>query len=232
MVFRHGARNYYDTFIIPTLSKADILGLVPVSGWQHLEQAIGLGGGAIMVGIHLSSVALAGQVIAARGYRVTAAAEPVEPIELRDLLTRLRSGGGVRVLPAGPSLIRELISVLRRNEVAALVMDRDITGSGVPVSFFGVESRLPAGPALLALRTGAPILPAIAFRTTDGRFQGIIEPPVAVVKGSSPTESIRLTTERIAARFEKHIRANPGQWTIFQSLWSRTASGATSRETL
>jgi lauroyl/myristoyl acyltransferase len=228
-VFRHGSRNYYDTFLIPTLSQAELLDLVRVDGWDHLDRALAAGRGAIMVGVHLSSVALAGQVVAAKGYAVTSVAERVEPPALMELLTRLRSGGGVRVLSLGANLTHDLVAVLRRNEVVGLIMDRDIAGTGVPVSFFGSETRLPGGAALLALRTGAPILPAVAIRAPDDRFVATIDPPVEVVRGADLRESVRLTTCRLGARLAEHIASHPEQWTVFQPIWPACLGSAAGR---
>jgi phosphatidylinositol dimannoside acyltransferase len=218
-VFRHGARNYYDTLIIPSLSAAELLKLVPVAGWTTLEQALAAGRGVIMVGVHLSGVALAGQVVAAKGFPITSVAERVEPPELNRLLTRLRSGGGIRILSLGPDITRELTEALRRNEIVALVMDRDIAGTGVKVQFFDAETRLPGGAALLALRTGAPIISAMAIRTSDQGFAGQIDPHIEIERGENLRESLRLTTRRIGERLESHIGAHPEQWTVYQPLW-------------
>jgi phosphatidylinositol dimannoside acyltransferase len=224
-VFRHGARNYYDTFLIPSLSRSALLDLVSVEGWPNLDRALASGRGAIMVGVHLSSVALAGQVVAAQGYRVTTVVEPVEPAELMRLLTRLRSAGGVRVLPLGSDLVKELLAVLRRNEVVGLIMDRDVAGTGVAVDFFGSETELPSGAALLAIRTGARILPAVAVRTANDRFVGRIDPPVEIECGADTRQTIRRTTRRIAERFERHIAAHPEQWTVYQPVWRSPPRG-------
>ncbi len=225
-VFRHGTRNYYDTFIIPRLTRAELLELVVVDGWKNLDEALERGNGAIIVGVHLSSVALAGQVIAAKGYPITSVVERVEPAKLMELLTRLRSGGGVKVLSLGPDLLRQLLVALRRNEVIGLVMDRDVAGTGVPVEFFGTETSLPGGAALLALRTGAPILPALAVRTPNGRFSGRIDPPVQLEQAANLQVSIRRATRRIAERFEQHIGAHPEQWTVYQSVWRDVGQAA------
>jgi KDO2-lipid IV(A) lauroyltransferase len=219
LVFRHGARNYYDTFLIPTLGPDELRGLVQVEGWSQLEAALAAGKGAIMVGVHLSSVALCGQIVAARGHSITTVTEAADPPDLNEFLLRLRSGGGVRALPLGGDLMRQLLAALRRNEVVGLVMDRDIAGTGVAVDFFGAETRLPGGAALLALRTGAPILPAVAVRARGDRFRGWIANPVDVERVADPGESVRRTTAAIARRFEPYIRAHPEQWTVFQPIW-------------
>jgi KDO2-lipid IV(A) lauroyltransferase len=223
-VFRHGARNYYDTLIIPSLTPEELLALVPVRDWRPLSEALAAGRGAIMVGVHLSGVALAGQVVAAKGFAITSVSERVEPPELNELLTRLRSGGGIRMLSLGPDVTRELTGALRRNEVVALVMDRDIAGTGVPVQFFDAETSLPGGAALLALRTGAPILSAVAVRTSGHQFIGQLDPGIEVERGDSLRESLRLTTRRIAERLEDHIRSHPEQWTVYQRLWPQESA--------
>ena len=218
-VFRHAARNYYDTFIIPTLSRSDLLALVRVPSWAPLDEALSGGRGAIMVGGHISSVALAGQVVAAGGYPITGVAERVEPPELDVLLHRLRSAGGIRMLPLGRDTSRALLAALARNEVVGLVTDRDVAGTGVEVPFFGSSARLPAGAALLAIRSGAPILSAVAYRAADGRFRGEIGEPIPIERRASLSESVLATTRRIGERLERIIAAHPEQWTVFQPVW-------------
>ena len=219
-VFEHAARNYIDTFLIPTLGGAEIERLVPISGWEHLEQARRAGRGAIIVAAHLSSVGLAGQVIAARGIPIACVVEQVEPTELLDLLSRLRSGAGVRIVPLGPELIKQLLVMLGRNEVVGLIMDRDVAGTGVSVDFFGAPCKLPGGAALLALRTGAPIIPAFAHRGARQELRAQIECPVEVSRGANLRESVQFTTRRIAERLERMIASHPEQWTLLESPWA------------
>ncbi len=218
-VFRHGTRNYYDTFRIPALSAAEIRQLVPVGGLEHLDAALAAGRGAILVGAHLSSLALGGQAVAARGYAVSVAVEPIDPPELLALLSRVRTGVGVRLVPLGPGLVAQLLGALRRNEVVALIVDRDVAGSGILVPFFGIPARLPSGPALLALRSDAPILPAIMTRQPDGTFRGVVEPPIPVCRTGATRADVATIMRAIAARLEYYIARHPEQWTVFQPVW-------------
>jgi KDO2-lipid IV(A) lauroyltransferase len=219
-VFEHAARNYVDTFLIPTLSGSEIERLVPIGGWEHLEHARRAGRGAIIVAAHLSSVGLAGQVIAARGIPIVCVVEQVEPPGLLALLSRLRGGAGVRIVPLGPELVKQLLVMLKRNEVVGLIMDRDVAGTGVSVDFFGAPCKLPGGAALLALRTGAPILPACAYRGARQELRARIERPVEVSRGANLRESVQLTTRRIAERLERMIASHPEQWTLLESPWA------------
>ena len=220
--FRHGARNYYDTLRIPRLTAGEIAELVPVRGWEHLDAALGVGKGAILVGAHLSSIALAAQTIAARGHTIRIVVEPVRPPELLQLLIDLRTGVGLQLVPLGPRLGVELLAALRRNEVVGLIVDRDVAGTGICVPFFGEPTRLPSGPALLALRSGAAILPAIVVRR-GARLGGTIEPPIPIVRGDGAREDVRAITRAITARLEYYIGRHPEQWTVFQPVWDASA---------
>jgi lauroyl/myristoyl acyltransferase len=218
-VFQHGAMNYWDTLVIPRLGRADIDAFVHVDGLEHLEAALKLGRGAILVGGHIGSIALAVQSLAVRGYRVTGVVEEIKPPELLQFWQKRRQALGLEIVFTNGLAARALLAALRRNEVVALVSDRDVTGTGPKVRFFGVETTFAEGAAAFALRTGAPILPAMAWRLTDGTVQAAIEPPLAVpASGHGPQARLRLT-QAIATRLEYHIRSHPEQWTVFQQRW-------------
>lgn len=218
--FREGARSYYDTFRIPALTRAEIVELVTGHGWEHLDRALAAGRGAIVATAHLSGLGLGGQAIAARGHRVNVAVELIEPPELLRLLSRVRTGLGVQPVPLGPRLGTELLAALRRNEVVVLTVDRDVAGSGISVPFFGAPARLPAGPALLAIRSGAPIVPAVVVRRSDGRFDGFVEGPIPIARSRDRRADVEQATRAITARLEYYIGSHPEQWTVFQPVWT------------
>lgn len=218
-VFRNGAISYYETFRIPKLTPAEIERLVDARGWEHLDAALAAGSGAILVSAHLSSVVLVAQIIAARGYPISAVAEPVKPERLYRLLADIRFGHGITVVPIRPGVSRALVRVLERNEIVGLVSDRSVTGSGRCVRFFDAEARLPDGAAVLALRCAAPILPAIATRRPDGRYVGLIEPPIPIERTGDLDADIERIMRRAVERLEYHIAAHPEQWTVFQPVW-------------
>jgi KDO2-lipid IV(A) lauroyltransferase len=218
-VFQHGAMNYWDTLVIPRLSRADIDALVHVDGLEHLEAAMKLGRGAILVGGHIGSIALAIQWLAVRGYRVTGVVEEIKPPELLQFWQKRRQALGLEIVFTNGLAARALLAALRRNEVVTLVTDRDVTGTGPKVLFFGVQTSFAEGAAALALRTGAPILPGTAWRLPDGTVQAVIEPALTIpISGHGPEARLELT-QAIAARLEYHIRSHPEQWTVFQQRW-------------
>lgn len=218
-VFQNGARSYYDTFRIPSLRDDELDRLVQVEGWEHLEAARAACRGAILVGAHLSSLSLAGQLVAHHGYPIVVPVEPIRPAWLLQLMQRLRAGHGARLLPLGPKVMGELVAALARNEVVGLIADRDVGRKGIRVAFFDATTSMPSGPAALALRTGAPLLVAVVQRKDDGRFRGVIEPPLRLEHSGDLREDVTRATHQIVARFEYYIRLNPAQWTVFQPVW-------------
>jgi lauroyl/myristoyl acyltransferase len=220
-VFRHALWNYYDTFRLPALGDGAVRGFVVIDGLEHLRDALALGRGAILVSAHVSSVAFAVQALALAldGHAGMVAVEAVEPPELLDVLLRARSSHVWRYRALGPGLAGELAAALRRNEVVCLVADRDIGGAGTVLDFFGRPARLPTGPALLALRTGAPIVPAAVSRRRDGRLDGRIGPPLHSARTEHWRADVADITRRITAHLEYHIGRFPEQWTVLQRIW-------------
>ena len=107
---------------------------------------------------HLGNWDVAGAWLSGQGYTVTVVAEPLEPPELFDWFVETRRQLGMRVIPLSPTAGAEVLRALRANHVVCLLCDRDLTGDGVEVEFLGERTTLPAGPATLALRSGAPLV--------------------------------------------------------------------------
>ena len=231
MVFRNGMLNYWDTLAIPQLTREEVLGLVRIDGWEHVDAARQAGRGVILAGAHLSSVALAGQTVAARGLPVVGVVEPIDPPEVFDFFNSFREAFGVRLFAVGGGALREMLLALRRNEVVGLVTDRDVLGTGPVVDFFDAPTTFPDGAAVLSLRTGAPVLPAVAVRLDDGSFRGIVEGPVRFEPTGDHHADVRRLTQAVAQRLEYHIGTYPLQWTVFQMRWPEAGTQPEQRET-
>lgn len=219
LTFREGVKYYFDTFRAPSLSVAQLERMIEIEGIQNLDAALAGGSGAILITAHYGSPALVVQVVAARGYRITTVAEPVRPQKLFELINGVRGSRGVRLLALGPASFRDLTAVLERNEIAGVVADRDVQGTGVSVTLFGDETQLPGGPVLLALRTGAPLLPAFSLRRDDGSFAGHIGPALELERTGNLREDVRTNTQRIAEVLETFISRQPEQWIVFEPIW-------------
>jgi KDO2-lipid IV(A) lauroyltransferase len=224
-VFHNGALNYWDTFAIPHFSHAQVLERVDLYGIENIDAARAAGRGVICATAHLGSVAFVGQVLPALGYPMVGLVEPLEPPELFEFFARQRQALGSRLLPTGTSALRELVLALRRNEVLGLVTDRDITGKGPLVPFFGAPTRFPDGPAALSVRTGAPLLIAVAVRIAGGRFEGRFEPLPPVERTGDPRRDVLALTRAVAERLEYYVANHPEQWTVFQRRWPEPQPG-------
>jgi KDO2-lipid IV(A) lauroyltransferase len=218
-VFRHVLRNYYDTFRLPAMTDAEIGQRVVLHGHEHLRRALADGRGAILFSGHVSSVALAAQALALAERGGTVVVEPVQPPALLDLMLRVRGSHGLAYRTLGPGLFGDLAATLRRNELVFLVVDRDFRGTGSPVELFGRSVRVPTGPALLHLRTGAPILPSFVSRRPDGRLDGVVGAPLPIGPTGHRRAEVTEISRTIARRLEYHIGKHPEQWTVLQRVW-------------
>jgi lauroyl/myristoyl acyltransferase len=161
--------NYYDLLRLRSADRNSILDLVVIHGQENLEEAVRTGKGVIVLSANLGNFSVVARNPALNGLDTTAITERVKPPELFDYLTRLRSAAGLDVASHGPGSVRPILQLLRRSGVLLLAGDRDVDGHDVTVPFFGEPAVLPAGPVLLAMRTGATLLPACTLRHSSER---------------------------------------------------------------
>jgi KDO2-lipid IV(A) lauroyltransferase len=158
-----------------------------------------------------------------------AVVEALEPPELFEWFARQREAMGLEVVKLGPGVSTKLLKGLRDNRIVCLLADRDLTGDGVPVDFFGERTTLPAGPATLCLRTGATLLPlAVYFRPGRGHH-AVIRPPVAVERTGRLKDDVARITQTLAGEFETLIGVSPEQWHLLQPNWPSDANGGRDR---
>lgn len=224
-VFRQGTRYYYDTFRAPALADEEIEGLVTLQGEEHLGRALAEGKGIILVTAHLGSPSMVAQILRVKGYAVTAVVEQVHPQRLLDLMTKVRGSRGINVIPLGSDIVRRLSEALKRNEVVGMLVDRDVAGTGAKVSFFGAPTTLPTGPVMLALRTGAALVPAFAYRLDGGRVLGVIGETIPLQRSGNLREDIKENAQRVAGVVEEAIARQPTQWILFEPVWSEADVG-------
>lgn len=218
--FRSYARYWMETLRVPKPGSAAIRARTTGEGLDGLSRYLDAGRGVVFVGPHSGSYDLAGAWLAAQGWRTIAVAEELEPTELFELFRRLRRSVGVDVLPAGKaSTARALLAGLRDGAAVGLVCDRDISGAGIEVEFLGERTLLPSGPAVLSLRTGAPIVAGALYQRPRGRYHVVVLDPIEVEKGKADTERVRAVTVQIVRRLEELIKREPGQWHLFQPNW-------------
>jgi KDO2-lipid IV(A) lauroyltransferase len=162
---------------------------------------------------------VAGHWLAVNGYRIVSVAEELRPRRLFELFLRHREELGMKILPLSAGHVgQQLADLLAKNWIVALVSDRDMSGRGVDVEMFGASRRLPAGPALLSLSTGAPLLVCPVYSTDEGWLIQIGGPLEAPRTGVTRDDVAALTAV-LAAEFERAIAARPVDWHMFQPAW-------------
>jgi KDO2-lipid IV(A) lauroyltransferase len=143
----------------------------------------------------------------------------VEPPELFEWFVDLRRSLGMTIVPLGADAGTAVLKTLKDNGLVALVCDRDISGAGVEVEFFGERTTLPSGPATLALRTGAPLLPtAVYFRGRRGHL-AVVRPPLEIERVGRFRDDVTRVTQALAGELEALIRHAPEQWHLMQPNW-------------
>jgi lauroyl/myristoyl acyltransferase len=220
--FRSQARNYLDTFVIPSLTPETLSRWATVDGLEHIDAALARERGVILAGAHMGSPSLAAQVLGERGLQLTVVVEPIEPPTLFELINHQRGARGLHMVPLNePAITRRLIRELRSNHAIGLMLDRELTSTGALIPFFDAPAMLSTGAATLSLLTGAAVCPSLSLRRPDGLVHGIIDPAIDFTPSGDRQADVLALTRLIVERLEYYIEQAPGQWTLFVPVWNR-----------
>jgi KDO2-lipid IV(A) lauroyltransferase len=214
-VFVNQVRHYLEVFTIPRIDPDRLFRMVEVEGWDRFLRAHRAGKGVIFASAHVGPLALVAQIITARGYQLTLPIEPAQS-ELMRAVNRARGAHGMRLVPVDSPLA--VHRALRADGILGVLGDRAVTHVGERVKFCGRETLLPSAHVALALRTGAAVLPAFAWRD-DGRLHATIEEPLALRVSGDRDGDVRYGVALFATVLERYVRRFPDQWTIFEKVW-------------
>jgi len=226
--FRLYGRYWGEAFRLENLTREDVRGRMRIEGREHLDAALGEGRGAILAVPHLGNWDAGAAWVVAEGYQLTTVVERLEPAELFDRFVAYRRALGMEILPLdnGSESMRGLLRALRAGRVVALVCDRDLTGHGLPVRMFGATAMMPGGPAALALKTGATLLPCGVFHDRKaGQWVSVVRPAIRVEPSGDQRADVLALTQRLAEEFEQLIRRAPEQWHMLGRFWREAPSG-------
>ncbi|WP_433239017.1 phosphatidylinositol mannoside acyltransferase [Streptosporangium sp. CA-135522] len=222
---RDGMRSYFryfhEVFRLPSMPAEEILSRVRTVGAEQVYDTLAGGRGVILALPHMGNWDLAGAWFVAKGHPFTTVAERLKPESLFHRYTAFREGLGMEVLPltGGEGHTFGVLSQrLRAGRPIALPAERDLTAKGVEVQFFGSATRMPAGPGLLAVHTGAALIPAIL--SFEGRDWGIhFHEEIVVPAEGARKEKVAVVMQSLATVFEKGITEHPQDWHMLQRLW-------------
>lgn len=216
---RAGMRSYlrywYETFRLPRLAGGSVDRYFACDNFDILAGARDAGHGVVVALTHSGNWDLAGAWLAQHGMPFTTVVERLKPERLFNRFVQFRESLGMEVIPlsgaqAPPS--RLLTDRLREGGVLCLLADRDLTASGIEVSFFGGTAKLPGGPARLALATGAALLPTDLWFDTPRTARALVHPAI-------PASNEASMTQRLADTFAADIARHPQDWHMLQRVW-------------
>ena len=219
--YRAYARYVVDLMRLPrdtneqAAARVDSSTLLPLEAYWKAS-----GKGLIMTTAHIGNLEGVARGIAHHGWPIAAIADDSSFPELFELLSAQRRSWGVEMIPWRN--LREIFGVLRRNEILALIVDWGYRPEDIPVQLFGAWTTLPAGPAVLAAKTGAPIVHIAIRRSPDGKHLQLTYGDPIIVTSSDDAE-IQRATQAVADGLAATIAAAPEQWYSFKPLWPSTA---------
>ncbi|HUQ40764.1 MAG TPA: phosphatidylinositol mannoside acyltransferase [Acidimicrobiales bacterium] len=213
------ARYWLESFRLPGMSPDALAAAMTCEGLEHVTAAVDAGRGVIVALPHLGGWDFGGAWLASVGYPATVVVEALEPPELLEWFARFRQSLGLTVVPLDQAAGTIVLRTLRAGGIVGLVCERDIAGNGIEVDLLGERTTMPAGPATLALRTGAAIVPAAVYFTDGGGHRGVIRPPLEVERRGTLREDVARITQALAGEMESFIRAAPEQWHLLQPNW-------------
>jgi phosphatidylinositol dimannoside acyltransferase len=226
--FRAYARYWVEGARLPGTTPAEVVQHTFVDGLHHLHEGRAAGRGTILALPHIGSWEYGGAFLATQDLPMTAVAERVEPPALFDYFVEQRAAMGLTIVPLDQRSGGTLLATLRDGGLVGLLCDRDIEGTGIEVEFFGERTTMPAGPATLALRTGATLCTGAVYSGPGRDHRAVVEPPLDTTRTGPLRKDVTRLTQQIATRLEGLIRRAPEQWHVFQPLWlaDRAAAGS------
>lgn len=220
---RSYARYWLEAFRLPTRSRDDLIRGFRLEREHLLGEAVTSGIGCVVALPHAGNWDAAGAHVVAQGWPVTTVAERLRPERLYQRFLAYREGLGMEIIPATGGArppLEVLEERVRAGHIVPLLADRDLSARGVEVRFFGGRTRMPAGPALLALRTGAPLYVVSLWYEADLGC-GYVGGPLAVPgpEVGALDARVRALTQTVADQLAEGIAKHPADWHMLQKLW-------------
>ena len=219
--FRSYGQYWAESAKLPALSKAAIYERFTIAeGIEHLFEGRDRGRGIIVALPHVGSWEWGGSFLNSLDLGMTAVAEVLEPPSLFEWFRAKREAIGIRVAPLDDRAGSTLLATLRAGGVIGLLCDRDIQGNGVEVQFFGERVTLPAGPATLALRTGATLVAAACYMGPGRDHFAVVSPPIPAERTNRLRDDVTRVTQALANELELLIRRAPEQWHVLEARFA------------
>jgi KDO2-lipid IV(A) lauroyltransferase len=203
---------------LPVTSAEQMRQRITVEGSEHLDRALELSKGAVLVTGHFGSWELMGARLKSQGYPMSFLVGEQKNKAVDDLMNDLRRSQGIGIIGMGASM-RHVLKALKGNQFVAMLSDQDAGSRGVFVDFMGRPASTPFGPASFAVRTGASLIAGFILREDLSRHRVILEAPLVSIAGANEQqESLRLT-QQYTSLLEKYVRERPDHWLWLHRRW-------------
>ena len=232
-IARRSLRNFFrdcvEIGIVLESSDEEVRVQVPIIGKEYLDTALEKGSGVVVLSAHLGNFFLLGTRLAVDGYPVFVLVNQSSDGQFAELMDRYRLKVKQRTIHARPrrAALKQLNEILRRNEIAIVIADEYRRGNGIPVPLFGHTVLARRGPATLALRTGAAVVPACIVRQADDSLQLVIEPELEFDRSGTTKAQVTENTVRLTRWLESTVRRYPDQWNWMNIHWWQNANTET-----
>lgn len=219
-VFRNFAKYLADFFRFQKIDSEYIRRFVKVEGMENLDEALSRGKGVVLLSAHIGNWELGGVVVSTIKQPVMAVALTHSDKRIDDFFTRQRTSGNVKPIQIGISL-RSCYDALKNNGLVALLGDRDFSGKGLELDFFGFPALIPKGPAVFSARLDAEIVPTFMVREAGDTFKLIFEPSLKRVSAVTEKEKVKEIMKGYVSVIERYVKMYPTQWYMFKKAWAR-----------
>ncbi|HEY7223838.1 MAG TPA: phosphatidylinositol mannoside acyltransferase [Micromonosporaceae bacterium] len=225
VLVREGLRSYakywMDAFRLPRLSLAHMDAQFYLEGAHLLGDSVKAGTGCVIALPHAGNWDMAGAWVCAQGWPLTTVAERLKPEGLYQKFVDYRTSLGMEIVPTvggARAPLDILTERLGQARIVPLLADRDLSARGIEVRFFGGRTRMPAGPAMLALRTGAPLF-VVSLWYEGLSSRGRVDGPIPMPENGPLDVRVRALTQTIADLLARGIAEHPQDWHMLQRLW-------------
>jgi KDO2-lipid IV(A) lauroyltransferase len=209
---------------LPTMPPKQLAQIAPFEGLHFLQQAREAGRGGLVVSAHLGNWEIGAVRIIQEGFRFVALSRASSSTRIARAVTAVRKELDFETIAVDRG-IRPCLRLLRDNGILAIMPDRRARGQGVYVNFFGHPVNVWHTPILLALRTGAPVMPTHGLRQPDGSFVVLVEEPVGLESTGDLRLDLQVNTQRLFVRLEERIRQHPEQYLWQYDTWREAQFG-------
>ncbi len=225
--FANFSRYLVEVMRFPTVPIEQLEERVIIHETEEFRRAMTAGTPVIVISAHFGNMDYASAVATRRYGRFTLAAETIHPVRLFQYLRQIRLERGVDLVPYDKAP-RKILEAIRRNETIGFLLDFGVNNqkdiNTTEVMFFGAPTRFPCSPAILAQRTGAPIIVVHNALDRERRIHSMVEAPIYVPKELSREQAAHMTMQTVAHQMEKFIREHPEQWYVFRAMWPQPAN--------